>query len=168
MAREKETNSPSGQSVFEVNTVRDLIELMREHELTEIDLQQSEQRIRLRRGGQQINMLPAAPAAHLAAPTYAAPPAAAAPAEPAKSAEPEGKMILSPTIGTYYSSPKPGAPAFVNVGDVVNADTIVCIVEAMKMFNEIPAGISGKIVEVLAKDGEPVDNNRPLFRVLPN
>jgi acetyl-CoA carboxylase biotin carboxyl carrier protein len=79
----------------------------------------------------------------------------------------EGALIRSPTIGTFYSSSKPGAPAFVKVGDVVSPDTIVCLVEAMKMFNEIPAGVSGKIAEVLVKDGEPVDNNKPLFRVIP-
>ena len=88
----------------------------------------------------------------------------------AKQAEPVSDnsiYIKSPTIGTYYSKAKPGSPDFVKVGDVVTPDTIVCLVEAMKMFNEIPAGVSGKIVEILVKNEDPVDNNKSLFRVMP-
>jgi acetyl-CoA carboxylase biotin carboxyl carrier protein len=68
-------------------------------------------------------------------------------------------------VGSFYSRPKPDQPSFVKVGDVVAPDTIVCMVEAMKMFNEIPAGLAGKIVEVCVKDGEAVDVNKPLFKV---
>lgn len=152
--------------MFEVGKIRELIELMREHELTEVDLKQTGQRIRLRRGGEPVLVSQFAPAPAAAPTPAAAPPATIA--EPAKGAEPEGVFIRSPTIGTFYASSKPGSPPFVKVGDTVNPDTIVCIVEAMKMFNEIPAGISGKVVEVLVKNDEPVDNNKPLFRVIPN
>jgi acetyl-CoA carboxylase biotin carboxyl carrier protein len=164
MAKDKEPSHSA--SVFEIDKIRNLIELMREHELTEIDLRESDQRIRLRRGGDPI-MVPAAAAvppstshSASAAPVRSETPGAANPVS-------EGVFIRSPTIGTFYSSPKPGAPSFVKVGDIVSADTIVCLVEAMKMFNEIPAGVSGKIVEVLVRDAEPVDNNKPLFRVIP-
>ena len=150
------------KSVFDVQKIRELIELMQEHELNEVDLRQADQRIRLRRGpDQQI--------AYAQSPAPVAGPAAAAPA-PAESATPEDDpnivYIESPTIGTFYSKSKPEAPDFVKVGDTVTPDTIVCIVEAMKMFNEIPAGVSGKIVEVLVANEAPVDNNKPLFKVL--
>ena len=150
------------KSVFDVQKIRELIELMQEHELNDVDLRQADQRIRLRRGpDQQI--------AYAQSPAPVAGPAAAAPA-PAESATPEDDpnivYIESPTIGTFYSKSKPEAPDFVKVGDTVTPDTIVCIVEAMKMFNEIPAGVSGKIVEVLVANEAPVDNNKPLFKVL--
>ena len=147
-------------SVFDVAKIRELIELMQEHELNEVDLKQSDQRIRLRRGAdQQIAYAPSPPVA-------AAPVAAAAPADSTPADDPNIVYIESPTIGTFYSKSKPEAPDFVKVGDTVTPDTIVCIVEAMKMFNEIPAGVSGKIVEVLVANEAPVDNNKPLFKVM--
>ena len=151
MAKEKQ------DSVFAVEKIRELIELMQEHELSEVDLKQADQRIRLRRGpGDTPTVYTPSPVAAAAAPT-----ADATPAE-----NPNVVNIESPTIGTFYSRPKPDAKDFVKVGDMVTADTIVCIVEAMKMFNEIPAGVSGKIVECLVNNEEPVDNNKPLFKVL--
>ncbi len=154
MAKDKQV------SVFDVAKIRELIELMQEHELNEVDLKQSDQRIRLRRGSDQQITHVAAPPQAAAVPT-AAPTADAAPAD-----DPNIVYIESPTIGTFYSKSKPEAPDFVKVGDTVTPDTIVCIVEAMKMFNEIPAGVSGKIVEVLVANEAPVDNNKPLFKVL--
>ncbi len=154
MAKEKQ------DTVFEVTKIRELIELMQEHELSEVDLKQADQRIRLRRGSdQQITYAPA-PAA--AAPASA--PAAAAAEAPAD--DPNVVFIESPTIGTFYSKPKPESDNYVKPGDMVTPDTVVCIVEAMKMFNEITAGVSGKIVECLVANEEPVDNNKPLFKVL--
>ena len=161
----KEKNEAGTDSVFEVKKIRELIELMQEHELNEVDLKQADQRIRLRRGpeGQPVTYAqPATPAAPANAP------AAAAPTAPVAPASDDSITIDSPTIGTFYSRPKPEESDYVKVGDVVTEDTIVCIVEAMKMFNEIPAGVSGKIVEVLVKNGDAVDNNKPLFRVAKN
>ncbi len=156
MAKEKQ------DTVFEVTKIRELIELMQEHELSEVDLKQADQRIRLRRGSdQQITYAPA-PAA--AAPAPASAPAAAAAEAPAD--DPNVVFIESPTIGTFYSKPKPESDNYVKPGDMVTPDTVVCIVEAMKMFNEITAGVSGKIVECLVANEEPVDNNKPLFKVL--
>jgi len=161
MAKEKED-----KSIFDVAKIREFIELMREHDLSEVDLKQSDQRIRLRRGPGDLPMagypIPAIPGPAPAA-------AANVPAADAVAAD-EGNFIYieSPTIGTFYSKPKPESPDFVKVGDTVTPDTIVCLVEAMKMFNEIPAGVSGKIVECLVKNEEPVDNNKPLFKVLPS
>ncbi|MDA7918714.1 MAG: acetyl-CoA carboxylase biotin carboxyl carrier protein [Mariniblastus sp.] len=153
MAKEKQ------DTVFEVTKIRELIELMQEHELSEVDLKQADQRIRLRRGSdQQIAYAPA--------PAAVAPAAAAAPAPEAPADDPNMVFIESPTIGTFYSKPKPESDNYVKPGDMVTPDTVVCIVEAMKMFNEITAGVSGKIVECLVGNEEPVDNNKPLFKVL--
>ena len=158
MAKEREE-----RSVFDVAKIREFIELMREHDLSEVDLKQSDQRIRLRRGAADI------PVTGYAMPAAApAPAVAAAPAEAASSVDDKCIYIESPTIGTFYARPKPDAADFVKVGDTVTPDTIVCLVEAMKMFNEIPAGVSGKIVECLIKNEEAVDNHKPLFKVLPS
>jgi acetyl-CoA carboxylase biotin carboxyl carrier protein len=132
---------------------------MQEHELSEVDLKQADQRIRLRRGNdQQIAYAPA--------PAAVAPAATAAPVPEAPADDPNMVFIESPTIGTFYSKPKPESDNYVKPGDMVTPDTVVCIVEAMKMFNEITAGVSGKIVECLVANEEPVDNNKPLFKVL--
>ena len=160
----KDNSENDNESVFEVPKIRELIELMQEHELNEVDLRQADQRIRLRRGGPepQVTYAPAAPAPSAPAPA----PAADAPAAAAGGGDDANTVYIeSPTIGTFYSRPKPDADDYVKVGDTVSPDTIVCIVEAMKMFNEIPAGVSGKIVEVLVNNEDPVDNNKPLFKV---
>lgn len=147
------------ESVFEVTKIRELIELMQEHELSEVDLKQADQRIRLRRGCDQ-------PVAYTSMPTAPAVAAQGTTADATPAEDPNVVYIESPTIGTFYSKPKPESDNFVKVGDTVTPDTVVCIVEAMKMFNEITAGVSGKIVECLVGNEEPVDNNKPLFKVL--
>jgi acetyl-CoA carboxylase biotin carboxyl carrier protein len=159
--------SPSNQSdIFDVKRIRRLVELMNEHELSEIDLRQSDQRIRLRKGSEPlvVNAAPPRPAAGNAAPAAAAgePPAASAPADA------DLVLIKSPMIGTYYTAPSPDAPPFVKVGDHVGPTTSVCVIEAMKVFNEIPAETSGQIVAVLVENGEPVEFGQPLFKVDPH
>jgi acetyl-CoA carboxylase biotin carboxyl carrier protein len=154
--------------VFDVKKVRKFIELMNEHDLTEIDLRQGEQRLRLRRGPEMVTV--ATQPTIAAGTTSTSSPAsgggasiAAAPADDSKAI-----VIKSPMIGTYYASPNPESPPFVKVGDRVGPDTTVCIVEAMTVFNEIPAEVSGRIVAVLVQSGDPVEFNQPLFRVEPN
>lgn len=151
------------QRVFDVERIRELIELMKEHELSEVDLRQDMQRIRLRRGADGPVMIPASVPV----------------TSPANSPEPSGSpatadvedenvvYINSPTVGTFYSKPKPDSATFVKVGDLVDPDTVVCLVEAMKMFNEIPAGVSGKIVACLVQNEDSVEVNKPLFKVAP-
>ena len=155
--------------VFDVRKVRRLVELMNEHDLAEIDLRQGEQRIRLRRGPDGQIVAPVATAAPALAPAPVAPaPTAAAPAAPATTPAPAadlGTVIKSPMVGTFYSSSSPEAAAFVKIGDQVGPDTTVCIIEAMKVFNEIPAECSGKILEVLVQDGAAVEFGQPLFRI---
>ena len=151
------------ESVFEVNKVRELVELMQEHDLSEVDLKQDDQRIRLRRGGEPTVSYAPMPTAPVASP----PAVAQTPAVDAPPVDDANVVYIeSPTIGTFYSKPKPESDNYVKVGDTVSPDTVVCIVEAMKMFNEITAGVSGKIVECLVQNEEPVDNNKPLFKVL--
>lgn len=150
-------------SIFDISRLRELIELMQEHELNEVDLKQAEQRIRLRRGPDGVPVTYSAPPA-AAAPAASSAPAASADAAPA---DDNSVYILSEAVGTFYSRSKPDKPAFVKVGDQVNADTIVCLIEAMKLFNEVPAGLSGTIKEVLVNDGDPIDHGMKLFRVEP-
>ncbi len=148
--------------VFDVRRVRRLVALMNEHDLTEIDLRQGNQRVRLRRGADQP-VFAATPAYSPPAPAPA-PAASAAPA-PAPAAATAGKTINSPMVGTFYLSSSPDAAAFVKIGDQVGPDTTICIIEAMKVFNEIPAETSGKITAVLVENGAPVEFGQPLFRI---
>ncbi|NIP85529.1 MAG: acetyl-CoA carboxylase biotin carboxyl carrier protein [Planctomycetales bacterium] len=171
----------SSVDVFDLKKIRRLVELMKEHDLNEMDLEQGEQRIRLRRGvtGEVVaHPLPAAPlpspaqpapppgppAQPTPAPTPAPAPAAAKPA----AEESQAVFIRSPMVGTFYTAPSPEAAAYVKVGDHVGPDTTICIVEAMKVFNEIPAEVSGKIVAVLVENGDPVEYGQPLFKVDPS
>ncbi|OYP38194.1 acetyl-CoA carboxylase biotin carboxyl carrier protein [Rhodopirellula sp. MGV] len=154
----------SGESVFELDRIRDIVKLMEEHDLTEVDLQQGDDRIKLGRGT-TVSVAPAA--MPMPAPVAHAAPAPAA-AAPAGNVDDGTITINSPMVGTYYSKPNPEAESFIQVGQMINPDTIVCIIEAMKVFNEIPAECSGKIVEILVSDQEAVDFNKPLFRIQPN
>ena len=166
-------NSPEAENspddVFDVDRIRRLVELMEDHDLREVDLRQSEHRIRLRRGSDPIITGPAMPAmpAPVAVPQQA--PAAPAPAPAAAEAPAEDEehitLIKSPMVGTFYARPNPNADKFVGIGDVIEPETTVCNIEAMKVFNEIPAETRGKIVAILAEDEEPVDFGRPLFKI---
>ena len=164
---------PAGS--FDLERVRELIEMMEKHGVTEVNLRKAEERWVLRRGpAEVINMM--APGGYAPpAPNYAPPPVhhapapqAAAPSAPAAaSAAADGLVIKSPTVGTFYASPTPGEPTFVKVGSTVKPDTVVCIIEAMKVFNQIPSEISGTITEVLVNNGDAVEYGQPLFRVKP-
>jgi len=157
------------RDVFDVERIRQIIQLMEEHDLGEVDLKQGDEKIKLRRGG-------LAPLAPIAA---ASPPAAGhtTPSSAVDSGADSGAdsetstagtiTIDSPMVGTFYSRSSPEAEPFVKVGDTVSDETVVCIVEAMKVFSEIPAECSGKIVEILVKDQDPVDFGKPMFRVQP-
>ena len=152
--------------VFDVRKIRRLVELMNEHDLAEIDLRQADQRIRLRRGP----LPPSAPGLYpMAAPAQSAPPLSDG-ARPSGSSgqskdDAHTTLIRSPMVGTFYTAPSPDSAPFVKAGDRIGPETTVCVVEAMKVFNEIPAEISGQIVAVLAENGEPVEYGQPLFKV---
>jgi acetyl-CoA carboxylase biotin carboxyl carrier protein len=151
-------------SPFDVRTIKHLIRLMSRHELSEIDLREGELRIRLRRGPQGFTLATPVPAPSAPAPLPAMPAPAATPDKPAKPLA----TIKSPTPGTFYAASSPGAEPFVRVGSRVKPDTVVCIIEAMKLFNEIQAECSGVITEVLVENQQPVEWGQVLFKVDPS
>lgn len=148
----------------DVRTIRQLVRLMQRYDLTAIDLGEGPGTIRLRRRGTAPLAAPVALApAPVSLPTASMAPSPA----PAPKAAPAGLTIDSPMVGTYYSASAPDAPPFVSVGTTVRADTTVCVIEAMKVFTDIPAGLAGTITEVLVKNGQAVEFGQPLFRVDP-
>ena len=159
---------------FDVRTVEYLLKLMSEHDLAEVDLKEGDQRIRLRKGGAPVLYAPPPPVAHAPGPpvAHAGTPVAYAPGSPGTTpAAPPAKNyieIRSPMVGTYYPKPDPKKPDFVTVGSKVTPKTVVCKLEAMKLFNDITADCTGTVAEVCVKDGDPVEFNQVLFRVDPS
>jgi acetyl-CoA carboxylase biotin carboxyl carrier protein len=155
--------------VIDVQQVRELAELMAEHGLNEIRIRQGDTFVRLRKGPEGVaawpaQMMPAfPPMLGQAAPTFGAPagPEAAAPAD-------EGLVpVVSPMVGTFYASPDPESPPFVVSGSEVEVGTPVCIIEAMKVFNEIKAEVAGRIERILVKNEQAVEYGQPLMLVRP-
>ena len=160
---EKSAERPETEAI-DVRAIHHLVRLMKRYDLTAIDFIEGPTQIRLRRRG------PEAPMAYQPAPAaYPAPLPQVAPAAPVAEtpAAPSGIVIESPMVGTFYSSSSPDAPPFVGVGSPVRPDTTVCIIEAMKVFTDIPAAVTGIITEVLVKSGQTVEFGQPLFRVNP-
>ncbi|MEM1424312.1 MAG: acetyl-CoA carboxylase biotin carboxyl carrier protein [Planctomycetota bacterium] len=156
--------------VDSLDTLTDLVKLMKKYDLTEIDLSDDSESVLLRRGGQQQPVMMQAPAVAPAAPAPA--PVAAAPSAPAKKEAPKDDdaglpAIVSPMVGTFYSAADPESPPFIKPGDSVTKDTTVCIVEAMKVFSEIKAEVDGVVEKVLVKNAEPVEFGQKLFLVRP-
>lgn len=150
--------------------IQELIDYISNSGLAEVKIKTEEFELSIKKyADQNIRMVEAAPAPVpvATAPAPAPAPAAAAPA--ASPAEPSSNLveIKSPMIGTFYTSPNPDSPTFVNVGDSVKAGQTVCIIEAMKLFNEIESEVSGKIVKVLVANASPVEYDQPLFLVDP-
>ena len=155
-------SEPNPDEVFDIERIRRLVELMEQHGLTEIDLKREQQRIRLRRGGEETPTATAMPV------PVALPAAAPVPVVAQGQRADDDKNIVfikSPMVGTFYGRPNPEAEAFVKIGTRISPDTTVCIIEAMKVFNEIPAEVSGTVVAILADDEDPVDFGKPLYKV---
>lgn len=155
---------------MDLKDIKQVIDLMKRAELTEFDLEKEGFKLHLSRKGEEVapQIIQAAPVA--AAPVAAAPAPAAAPAAgaaaPAAPVEEKGiSIIKSPMVGTFYSAPSPESPVFAEVGSKVKADSIVCIIEAMKVMNEIQAELSGTITEVLVENGDAIEYGQPLFKV---
>ena len=151
-----------GRGKVDVGAIRQLLALMNEHGLVELEIEQDDLVVRLRKAG-------AVTAAVTPVPIVAAPvavPAAAPATAPAK--EEDLPTIKSPMVGTFYTAPSPDAEPYVKVGDHVHEDTVVCMIEAMKVFNEIRAEISGTIEKVCVKNAQPVEFGLPLFVVHPD
>ena len=148
---------------MDLRKIKTLIELLEASDLSEIEINEGEDSIRLSR---HSAVAPAAIASMVAAAPVAAPVAASAvvqAAEPAAAPIAAGHVVESPTVGTFYARPSPDADAFAEVGDTVSIGATLCVVEAMKTFNEIQADKAGKIVEVLKTDGDPVEFGEALF-----
>jgi len=147
-----------------IDEIKTIVELMSEHDLTEFKIEADEMHLCIRRGSDQPVQMIQAPQMQAMAP-MAAPAAAPVSAEAATETAPEiaGETIDSPIVGTFYEASSPDSPAFAKVGDTVSADTVVCIVEAMKVMNEIKAEKSGVIKEVLVDNAQPVEYGQPLF-----
>jgi acetyl-CoA carboxylase biotin carboxyl carrier protein len=149
---------------FDVQTIKALVQLMARHDINEIDLRDGDQRVRLARGIQ-------VPASETYVPSPAAPPVAVSPApKEAVPAPPAARKLLeikSPAVGTFYAAPNPETPAFVKVGDRVTPTTVVGLIEAMKLFNEVTADCSGIIEEIVVQNQQAVEFGELMFRVNP-
>lgn len=148
---------------FEVEYIEKLAKIIADNELTEISLEEGEQAITIRKDIPEV-ISTGMPLPVAAAPTAAPAQAASAPASAAEPAK-KGNAIVSPMVGTFYSKPAPDKEPFVKVGDTVSVGDVVCIVEAMKLMNEIESEFSGKIVEICVKDGEAVEYGQPIMYV---
>ena len=155
---------------MDLNKIKQVVDLMKKSDLSEFEIQDQEFKLRIKRDvpGRVASAASAGPAAAPAAhaPAPVAPALAAVAAAPAVAvADPSIKLITSPMVGTYYATPSPENPNFVTVGSPVKADSVVCIIEAMKLMNEIQSEIAGTIVECLVANGTSVEFGQPLFRV---
>ena len=157
--------SDADQPKLDLAEVRRLVNLMETKDLAEVEIELEGKRVRVVRAG--VGAALAAPVASFVAAAPAAAAAAAAAAESAAPAAPRGSEIPSPMVGTFYRSPSPDSAPFAEVGDRISKETVVCIIEAMKVMNEIKAEIDGEILEILVQNGEPVEFGQPLFLVRP-
>ena len=151
---------------IDIDQVRELVRLMVDNELSELDITEGESKIKLRRGGagEVVMAAPSLPAGQLV-PVAAPAPATAPAAEEAPGPGEEIVEVKSPMVGTFYAAESPDAAPFAGVGDTVDADSVVCIIEAMKVMNEIKAECFGTIQEVCVKNAQPVEYGQVLFRV---
>jgi acetyl-CoA carboxylase biotin carboxyl carrier protein len=161
----------NGSNTFDIQEINELLKAFTKSNVNELKLEKGEFKITIRQGmnsSAPIQMVQQAPVPIAAAPAPLAAPAPSAPAaQPAPAAE-KGVIIKSPMIGTFYRSSGPGKPVFVNVGDVIEPGNAICIIEAMKLFNEIESEIKGTIIKVLVDDATPVEYDQPLFLVDPS
>ena len=149
--------------------IKGIVDLMKKNAISEFEMEEADFKIKLKRdsgkthGSGTLVAQEALPVSNAPIPASPAPVAGAA-LEPAQ----EGPEVKSPMIGTFYRKPSPEADSYVDVGSMVEPDTVVCLIEAMKVMNEIKAEVKGTIAEVLAEDGKPVEYGQSLFRIEPN
>jgi acetyl-CoA carboxylase biotin carboxyl carrier protein len=145
---------------LDLKEIKELIALMRRNELTELEIETEGLRVKLKKGSE-----PVVSHTYFGQQAGPAPAATAPPASPAAEAREPGREITSPMVGTFYGSASPEASPYVEVGAEVNEETVVCIIEAMKVMNEIKAETRGVITEILGENGKPVQFGQPLFRL---
>jgi len=150
---------------MDLRKLKTLIDLVAESDIAELEVTEGESKVRIVKSSaipqNQMVMVPQHGVQQFSAPAMQAP--AAAPAAPAAPAEPTGHVVKSPMVGTFYRSSAPGAAAFVDVGSTVKEGDTLCIIEAMKLLNEIDADISGTVTKILVENGQPVEFGQPLF-----
>ncbi|AQY51092.1 acetyl-CoA carboxylase biotin carboxyl carrier family protein [Listeria weihenstephanensis FSL R9-0317] len=149
--------------MLSINEIKQLVKLVDESSLTEFEYETEQGKIKMRKGGELVSPTVSAPVVQAVLPapkveTEETPTPAAAPTE-------DFHVVTSPMVGTFYGSPNPESPAFVEPGSVVTVKSVVCIIEAMKLLNEVEADVNGEIVEVLVSNGELVEFGQPLFKV---
>jgi acetyl-CoA carboxylase biotin carboxyl carrier protein len=159
--------------------LRELVEFLKANEIAEFDMEQADLKVRIKFAGEpapaaasgidlaQLSRLMASAPAGFSSAAPAASASATAPAVPAAAAEETLHEVKSPIVGTFYESPAPGAPSFVQIGDQVEAGQVLCIVEAMKLMNEIESDMAGEVVKRIASSGQPVEYGQPLFAIRP-
>ncbi|TFH68038.1 acetyl-CoA carboxylase biotin carboxyl carrier protein [Gammaproteobacteria bacterium LSUCC0057] len=150
---------------MDIRKIKKLIELLEESNINELEITEGEESVRISRGAPiaPVQYAAAPPPAAVAAPASTA--AVSAPSAPSTPAAISGHTVNSPMVGSFYRSPAPGAPAFVEVGSAVKKGDVICIIEAMKMMNQIEADKSGTIAAILVEDGEPVEFDQPLVSI---
>ena len=152
---------------MELEQIKAIVAMMKDNDLSEFSMEQDGLKLRIKRGPEEfqqtVTLPPPVPAQSTAAPAPVQPPASAAPATVAPPAD--INHITSPMVGTFYLSPSPDAPPYVEVGQEVDAETVVCIIEAMKVMNEIKAEVKGVITEIVAENAKPVEFGQKLFAV---
>ena len=147
---------------MDIRKVKKLIELLEESNINEIEIKEGEESVRISRGASVVAAAPVAVAPVAAAPAPVAAPAAIAPVAPVSN----DNAVLSPMVGTFYRSPSPSSPSFIEVGQTVKVGDPICIVEAMKMMNQIEADKSGVVEAILVEDGQPVEFDQPLVTIV--
>jgi acetyl-CoA carboxylase biotin carboxyl carrier protein len=150
---------------MDIRKVKKLIELLEESGISEIEITEGEDAVRISRYPTAATHppMPAAPSPHVTAVTTGAPAAQEEAQEPAPPDIPDGQTVTAPMVGTFYASPAPGAKPFVQMGSEVQVGDTLCIIEAMKMMNQIESDTAGRVVSILAENGEPVEFGQPLF-----
>ena len=173
-----EVRSSGGGSTLDVEALRQIVDILESSEVTRLVWRNGREKLFIRRGPavthvMQPVMTSSSPSVHVTPPTAhhekprpSAPTRAAASA-PEAAPEKKGHLITSPFVGTFYRTPAPDQPSFVDVGTVVKKGQVLCIVEAMKLMNEIESEVSGKVVEILGQNAQPVEFGQPLFRIEP-
>lgn len=178
MAARKEQSESAAKASVNLDELRELIALLRENGLAELELEREDFRVRLRREGVSASSdhgkYVAAPVESENAPPPAANPSVSAPVQPAHpgaqastaaSADQDLHIIPSPIVGTFYRSPSPSAEPFVKIGSNVEPESVVCIIEAMKLMNEIQAETTGEVAKIYVENGQPVEYGQPLFGI---
>jgi acetyl-CoA carboxylase biotin carboxyl carrier protein len=173
--KRKKSKEASGSASFanpEIAQIEQLLRFMNEHNLEEFEYSRGDVRIRLRKPGSNVVLAQPRPAAEIIVPAAPAisEKSAGASAEPAVEARGTEDLFLvtSPIVGTFYASPSPGAEAFVKIGSHIDQGATLCIIEAMKLMNEIEAEVSGEVMRIFAENGQPVEYGQSLFGIRPS